>query len=302
MALAVELLRVERLRHSFGSHQAVDDVSFSLMEGEVLGLVGESGSGKTTLGRCIMGLYTPQSGSITFRGHPLTGGARKRSLADRASGSVSPIQMIFQDPMASLDPRMTVGQSVAEGLVIRGIRDKANIQEKVAETLSLVGLQPAYVGRYPHEFSGGQRQRIGIARALVMDPQLLIADEAVSALDVSVQAQVINLLSDLRQRMKLSILFIAHDLAVVKYICDRIAVMHLGRIVELAPAGELFAHPLHPYTQSLLSAIPIPDPRQEKGRQQLVYQAPPPAHRTLRELRPNHFVLVSDDEAQMPRS
>ena len=296
--MAIELLRVDGLCQSFGENKAVDDVSFSLLEGEVLGLVGESGSGKTTLGRCIMGLYKPQSGSITFRGHNLSGGARKRSLADRASGSASPIQMIFQDPMASLDPRMTVGESVAEGLVIRGIRDKAKIQEKVAETLSLVGLQPGYAGRYPHEFSSGQRQRIGIARALVMEPQLLIADEAVSALDVSVQAQVINLLSDLRQQMNLSILFIAHDLAVVKYICDRIAVMHFGKIVELAPAEELFAQPLHPYTQSLLSAIPVPDPRLEQQRQQIVYQAPPPAVRTLRQVRPGHFVLCSLEEAQ----
>ena len=295
--MAIELLKVENLSQTFGHNKAVDDVSFSLLEGEVFGLVGESGSGKTTLGRCIMGLYRPDGGSITFRGHSLSGGARKRSFADRASGSVSPIQMIFQDPMASLDPRMTVGESIAEGLVIRGCRDRADIRRKVAETLELVGLQPTLAGRYPHEFSGGQRQRIGIARALVMEPQLLIADEAVSALDVSVQAQVINLLSDLRQQMNLSILFIAHDLAVVKYICDRIAVMHFGRIVELAAAEELFSHPLHPYTKSLLSAIPVPDPRIERGRQQLSYQAPPPAERALRQVRPGHFVLCSEEEA-----
>ena len=214
--METDLLQVSDLSLAFGANNAVDDVSFSLVEGEVLGLVGESGSGKTTLGRCIMGLYRPDSGSITFRGHALTGGARKKSLADRAAGSASPIQMIFQDPMASLDPRMTVGQSIAEGLVIRGCRNKSEIRQKVSEMLELVGLQPGYAGRYPHEFSGGQRQRIGIARALVMEPRLLIADEAVSALDVSVQAQVINLLSDLRQQMNLSILFIAHDLAVVK--------------------------------------------------------------------------------------
>ncbi len=300
--MASELLNVEDLCLRFGNTKAVDHVSFSVMEGEVLGLVGESGSGKTTLGRCMIGLYRPDSGSITFRGHQLTGGARKRSIADKASGAVSPIQMIFQDPMASLDPRMTVGESVAEGLVIRGCRDREEIRKKVAETLELVGLQPGYAGRYPHEFSGGQRQRIGIARALVMEPQLLIADEAVSALDVSVQAQVINLLSDLRQQMNLSILFIAHDLAVVKYICDRVAVMHFGKIVELAQAEELFSHPLHPYTQSLLSAIPIPDPRLEKGRQQILYQPPPPAERKLREVRPNHFLLCSDEEARMLKS
>lgn len=297
--MAVELLRVENVCQSFGHHTAVDHVSFSLLEGEVLGLVGESGSGKTTLGRCIMGLYRPQEGHITFRGHSLSGGARKRSLAHRAAGSASPIQMIFQDPMASLDPRMTVGESVAEGLWTRGLRDKAKIREKVAETLELVGLQPTLAGRYPHEFSGGQRQRIGIARALVMEPQLLIADEAVSALDVSVQAQVINLLGDLRQQMKLSILFIAHDLAVVKYICDRIAVMHMGKIVELAPADALFAQPLHPYTKSLLSAIPIPDPRLERQRQQLAYEPPPPADRQLQEVTPSHFVLCSQEEAQI---
>ncbi len=300
--MASELLNVEDLCLRFGNTKAVDHVSFSVMEGEVLGLVGESGSGKTTLGRCIMGLYRPDMGAITFRGHPLSGGARKRSIADKASGAVSPIQMIFQDPMASLDPRMTVGESVAEGLVIRGCRDRQEIRKKVAETLELVGLQPTLAGRYPHEFSGGQRQRIGIARALVMEPQLLIADEAVSALDVSVQAQVINLLSDLRQQMNLSILFIAHDLAVVKYICDRVAVMHFGKIVELAQAEELFSHPLHPYTQSLLSAIPIPDPRLERGRQQMVYRSPPPAQRRLREVRPNHFLLCSDEEARILKS
>ena len=297
--MADELLKVDRLCQSFGATKAVDDVSFTLLEGEVLGLVGESGSGKTTLGRCIMGLYRPDSGTITFRGHPLTGGARRKSLADRHAGTASPIQMIFQDPMASLDPRMTVGQSIAEGLVIRGCRDKGEIRQKVARMLELVGLQPGYAGRYPHEFSGGQRQRIGIARALVMEPRLLIADEAVSALDVSVQAQVINLLSDLRQQMNLSILFIAHDLAVVKYVCDRIAVMHLGKIVELAPTGALFADPLHPYTRSLLSAIPLPDPRAEHRRQRLHYEAPPPAPRQLRQLKPEHFVLCTEEEAQI---
>ncbi len=295
--MEAELLKVEGLCQTFGSHKAVDNVSFSLMEGEVLGLVGESGSGKTTLGRCIMGLYRPQRGSISFQGHRLTGGARKRSLADRRAGSVSPIQMIFQDPMASLDPRMTVGASIAEGLVIRGCRNREEIRSKVKEMLELVGLQAGYTGRYPHEFSGGQRQRIGIARALVMEPRLLIADEAVSALDVSVQAQVINLLSDLRKQMNLSMLFIAHDLAVVKYVCDRVAVMHLGKIVELASTQALFAHPLHPYTRSLLSAIPLPDPRLERSRQRTAFEALPPAERTMRQLRPEHWVLCTEAEA-----
>ncbi len=296
--MASELLRVDDLSLAFGANKAVDKVSFSVLEGEVLGLVGESGSGKTTLGRCILGLYRPDSGTILFRGRPLTGGARRRTLADRAAGTASPIQMIFQDPMASLDPRMTVGQSIAEGLIIRGCRDRNEIGQRVAQMLELVGLPRTLAGRYPHEFSGGQRQRIGIARALVMEPQLLVADEAVSALDVSVQAQVIHLLGELREKMGLSILFIAHDLAVVKYICDRVAVMHLGKIVELAPAEELFARPLHPYTQALLSAIPVPDPRLERQRQQLAYEAPPPARRALREVRPGHFVLCSEEEAE----
>lgn len=290
--MAVELLKVEDVCRWFGGNKAVDHVTFSLLEGEILGLVGESGSGKTTLGRCIMGLYPLSQGRILFRGHPLTGGARRKSIADRRAGTACPIQMIFQDPMASLDPRMTVGESIAEGLVIRGLRDKAAIRAKVAQMLELVGLPAAYAGRYPHEFSGGQRQRIGIARAIVMEPQLLIADEAVSALDVSVQAQVINLLLDLRQQMGLSMLFIAHDLAVVKHICDRIAVMHLGKIVELAPTEALFADPVHPYTQSLLSAIPLPDPKLERQRQQIGYTPPQNReHTQLAEVRPGHWVL-----------
>ena len=294
--MEAELLKVENLCHDFGPHRAVDHVSFSLKEGEIFGLVGESGSGKTTLGRCIMGLYRPTAGKITFRGHPLTGGAHKRSLADRASGAASPIQMIFQDPMASLDPRMTVGESVEEGLIIRGSRDRQENRRKVAQMLEMVGLQPDCAGRYPHEFSGGQRQRIGIARAVIMEPKLLIADEAVSALDVSVQAQVINLLQDLRQQMGLSILFIAHDLAVVKYVCDRIAVMHLGKLVELAPKQALFENPLHPYTRSLLSASPVPDPRQERQRRRMDYETPPPADRQLRQVAPDHWVLCSEEE------
>lgn len=290
--MADELLRVEGLTRRFGSHIAVDDVSFSMEEGEILGLVGESGSGKTTLGRCIMGLYPVDAGQILYRGRAITGGARRKSIADRRTATVCPIQMIFQDPMASLNPRMTVGESVAEGLVIRGIRDKPVLRETVARMLETVGLPAGYAGRYPHEFSGGQRQRIGIARALVMEPKLLIADEAVSALDVSVQAQIVNLLGDLKQQMGLSILFIAHDLALVHHLCDRIAVMHLGRIVELAPADTLFARPQHPYTDSLLSAIPLPDPKAEKLRQQRLYT--PSADRNagqLQEIAPGHWVL-----------
>ena len=209
--------------------------------------------------------------------------------------------MIFQDPIASLNPRMNVGDIVAEGLVIKGIKDKTYIRNRVAEMLELVGLLPEHMTRYPHEFSGGQRQRIGIARALIMDPELIIADEPVSALDVSIQAQVINLLNDLREKFGLTILFIAHNLSVVKYFCDRIAVMYFGKIVELTTSEELFKHPLHPYTKSLLSAVPTPDPNVEKGRVRIKYN-PAASHDysvqkpSLREVAPNHFVLCNDEE------
>lgn len=211
------------------------------------------------------------------------------------------IQMIFQDPIASLDPRMTVHDIIAEGLIIRGIRDKEYINQQVYKVLELVGLVPEHATRYPHEFSGGQRQRIGIARAIVLNPELIIADEPVSALDVSIQAQVINLLNELREKMGLTILFIAHDLSVVKYFSDRIAVMYFGNLVELATSDELFAHPLHPYTKSLLSAIPLPDPHYEKNRKRITYN-PLAAHDyskqgpTLREITPGHFILCNDDE------
>ena len=211
------------------------------------------------------------------------------------------MQMIFQDPIASLDPRMTVKEIIAEGLVIRGIRDPKVIEEKVYEVLELVGLVRDHAGRYPHEFSGGQRQRIGIARAIIMDPELIIADEPISALDVSIQAQIINLLNDLREKKNLTIIFIAHNLSVVKYFCDRIAVMYFGKIVELASSEELFKHPLHPYTISLLSAIPLPDPDYEKGRTRITYN-PLAAHDyskqkpTLREIAPGHFISANDEE------
>lgn len=211
------------------------------------------------------------------------------------------MQMIFQDPIASLNPRMTVREIIAEGLIIRGVKDKKYIDEQVYKVLDLVGLVPEHAGRYPHEFSGGQRQRIGIARAVVLNPELIIADEPISALDVSIQAQVINLLNDLRNNLGLTILFIAHDLSVVKYFSDRIAVMYFGKIVELATSDELFAHPLHPYTKSLLSAIPLPDPHYEKNRKRVVYnpladhdysvQGP-----TLREVEPGHLVSCNDEE------
>ena len=287
--MAKELLKVEGLCQYFGKHKAVEDVSFAVYEGEVFGLVGESGSGKTTTGRSIIGLYDISGGEIFFRGEKLRHKGGPRQFKKE-------IQMIFQDPMASLDPRMTVGESIAEGLIIRGTKDRDEIRKKVTQILELVGLRPEHAGRYPHEFSGGQRQRIGIARAMIMEPALLIADEPVSALDVSVQAQVINLLSDLRKKLGLTVLFIAHDLSVVKYFCDRVAVMHQGRILELAPAGKLFARPIHPYTKSLLSAIPIPDPERERQRQRILYEEPPPADRQMRQILPGHFVFCSREE------
>jgi len=287
--MAKELLKVEGLRQYFGKHKAVEDVSFTIYKGEVFGLVGESGSGKTTTGRSIIGLYDISGGEIFFRGEKLRWPGAPRQFQKE-------IQMIFQDPMASLDPRMTVGESIAEGLIIRGTKDRNEIHKKVAGILELVGLRPEHTGRYPHEFSGGQRQRIGIARAMIMEPKLLIADEPVSALDVSVQAQVINLLNDLRQKLGLTVLFIAHDLSVVKYFCDRVAVMHHGRILELAPSKDLFSHPIHPYTKSLLSAIPIPDPERERRRKRTVYEPLPPEERKMRQISPGHFVFCSDGE------
>ena len=235
----------------------------------------------------------------------------RRQLADarrdnRASGVEPKIQMIFQDPMASLDPRMTVGEIIAEGLIIGGMRDKKQIRQRVEELLQMVGLRAEYASRFPHEFSGGQRQRIGIARAIIMKPELLIADEPISALDVSIQAQIINLLNDLRKKMDLTVLFIAHDLSVVKYFSDRIGVMYLGKLVELAPADELFEHPLHPYTKSLLSAIPLPDPRRERSRVRILYDplrdqdngGQPPR---LRQISPGHWVSCNDGEQEKYR-
>ena len=287
--MAEELLNVEGLCQYFGKHKAVEDVSFTIYTGEVFGLVGESGSGKTTTGRSIIGLYDISGGEIFFRGEKLRCKGGKRQFKKE-------IQMIFQDPMASLDPRMTVGESIAEGFIIRGGKNREQMNKKVAQILELVGLRPEHAGRYPHEFSGGQRQRIGIARAMIMEPELLIADEPVSALDVSVQAQVINLLNDLRKELGLTVLFIAHDLSVVKYFCDRVAVMHHGRILELAPTKALFSRPIHPYTKALLSAIPIPDPEKERQRQRILYEEPPPADRQMRQISPGHFVFCSREE------
>lgn len=397
------LLSVQHLEQYFkmGNKQlkAVNDVSFDVYKGEVLGLVGESGCGKTTTGRSIIRLYNITGGSVYFKGQRICAGVRrykeaiakarteaKTKLAEldaqpqseqrdaeiaavreqlakfvteqqeeirkakydhkncnklyaqkemqavrekyepliaqttdeaelvklneeykeqlrlaKHDRIMNKMQMIFQDPIASLDPRMTVRDIIAEGLKIRGFTDKKYIDEQVFKVLDLVGLVPEHAGRYPHEFSGGQRQRIGIARAVVLNPELIIADEPISALDVSIQAQVINLLNDLRNNLGLTILFIAHDLSVVKYFSDRIAVMYFGKIVELATSDELFAHPLHPYTKSLLSAIPLPDPHYEKNRKRVVYnpladhdysvQGP-----TLREVEPGHLVSCNDEE------
>ena len=339
MAEKETLLHVEHLCQYFGPVKAVDDVSFDVIKGEVFGLVGESGCGKTTTGRSIMRLYDITSGSVYFKGIRICAGVKsykdeikacrdamktdpkadKAALKERISALrkeiasakkdhehynkdlVNRIQMIFQDPVASLDPRMTVMDTIAEGLVIHGEKDKKVIEEKVYKALEKVGLVREHAGRYPHEFSGGQKQRIGVARAVIMNPEMIIADEPVSALDVSIQAQVINLLNDLRHEMGLTILFIAHDLSVVKYFSDRIGVMYYGHMVEMASSDELFAHPLHPYTESLLSAIPLPDPEYEKQRVRIKYE-PLKAHDyskqqpTFREILPGHFVSCNDEE------
>lgn len=397
------ILEVRHLKQYFGKQdfKAVDDISFSVKKGEIVGIVGESGCGKTTTGRSIIKLYNATSGDVYFKGQRIVAGTRsytdaiaeerkaskerirkfkqagntaavkdekeklakfieeqKNQIKDarndhkncislyrerlekeinaeydakekEAAGNagkleelskerskrlkeaekeniVTKIQMIFQDPISSLNPRMTVRDIIAEGLIIQGVKDKEYIDEKVYEMLERVGLVREHAGRYPHEFSGGQRQRIGIARAIVMNPELIIADEPVSALDVSIQAQVINLLNELREEMGLTILFIAHDLSVVKYFSDRIIVMYFGRIVEIADADELFAHPLHPYTCSLLSAIPLPDPNYEKQRKRKIYE-PEKEHDyvteqpVLKEIAPGHFVSCNTAELEKYR-
>jgi ABC-type oligopeptide transport system ATPase subunit len=315
--------------------KAVDGVSFDIFKGEVFGLVGESGCGKTTTGRSIIKLYEPTDGEVYFLGERISAGTdglrdelksikrdndltpeekaeriatikvdikqRKEDTNNIDMNLMKKMQMIFQDPIASLNPRMTVKEIIAEGLRIIGERNEKLINQKVNDALETVGLLPEHASRYPHEFSGGQRQRIGIARSLIVQPEFIIADEPISALDVSIQAQVINLLNDLRQKLGITIMFIAHDLSVVKYFSDRIGVMYFGNLVELAPAEELFKNPLHPYTKSLLSAVPLPDPRYEKNRQRVTYN-PMKDHDysvslpELQEIKPGHFILANDAE------
>jgi oligopeptide transport system ATP-binding protein len=241
--------------------RAVDDVSFEIAPGETLGLVGESGCGKTTAGRSLLRLVEPTSGEVLYNGANLLALSAQQMRRHRRD-----LQIIFQDPYSSLNPRMTVGAIVAEGLTVHGIGERSVRIERVRETLQQVGLDPAYINRYPHEFSGGQRQRIGLARALILNPKFIVCDEPVSALDVSVQSQVVNLLVDLKAKYGIAYLFISHDLSVVQYISDRVAVMYLGEIVETAKSEELYLRPLHPYTKALLSAVPVPDPEHKRTR------------------------------------
>jgi peptide/nickel transport system ATP-binding protein len=265
---------------------AVDDVSFSIDEGETFGLVGESGSGKTTTGRCMLRLIEPSSGEVRFRGEDVLAFSTRRLRQARRD-----MQIVFQDPYSSLNPRMRARTIVEEPLIIHRLGGRAERQARVAELFDLVGLNPAHLDRYPREFSGGQRQRIGLARALALNPSFVILDEPVSALDVSVQAQVINLLMDLQARLHLTYLFIAHDLRLVEHVCSRVAVMFLGKIVELGPTASLFSAPQHPYTQALLSAIPIPDP--DAARQRVILD-PAAINRStaLREVSAGHWAAV----------
>jgi oligopeptide transport system ATP-binding protein len=298
------LLDVRNLRVEFGNNKrkkftAINDVSFKIYKGETFGLVGESGSGKTTIGRAIVRINEASAGDIYFKGERISG-----KISRELDKSVTrEIQMIFQDPMASLNERAKVDYIISEGLYnLKNYKDEEERKAKVMQALLDVGLLPEFSSRFPHEFSGGQRQRIGIARSLVMEPELIIADEPISALDVSIRAQVLNLLSDLQREKGLTYMFVAHDLAVVRFITDRVAIIHKGKIVEMAETEKLFNHPLHPYTRALLSAIPMPDPRAEKNRVIEVYD--PSIHDYTKEppgwveIEPEHFILANPREVE----
>ena len=288
-----KLVEVKHLKQYFGSKKnvvkAIDDISFEIFEGETFGLVGESGSGKSTTGRALLRLYKPTDGEILFEGKEIANLKKGKELLEFRKEA----QMIFQDPYASLDGRMKVRDIIAEGIDIHGLAKTAEERDAmVDELLETVGLNKEHANRYPHEFSGGQRQRIGIARALAVNPKFIVCDEAISALDVSIQAQIVNLLKRLQKEIGLTYLFIAHDLSMVKYISDRIAVMYRGRIVEMGSADCVYNNPQHPYTKSLLSAIPLPDPREEKNRKRLVYKGEEFSEKaSLQEVEPGHFVL-----------
>jgi oligopeptide transport system ATP-binding protein len=321
MSEQTELVKIRNLKKYFpitrgiliqreiGAVKAVDDVTLNIRRGETVGLVGESGCGKTTLGRTLLHLYLPTDGQVIFDGLDLTTlkGDELRKLRQR-------MQMIFQDPYASLNSRWTISRIIGEPIRVHQLGNGKGEEERVAELLKLVQLDPLYLNRYPHEFSGGQRQRIGIARALASDPEFIVCDEPISALDVSIQAQIVNLLEDLQDQFGLTYLFIAHDLSMVRHICDRVAVMYLGMVVEFAHRDELYSNPLHPYTRALLSAVPIPDPKATRARQRTILEGdppspadPPPGCRfhprcplateqckvevpEMRELKPDHFV------------
>ncbi len=292
------LLSVRDLEIKFKDFVAVSDVNFDIYKGETFSLVGESGSGKTTIGRAIIRINETSKGEILYKGKKING----KLSRDMNKYVVKNIQMVFQDPAASLNERATIDYIISEGLInFHLYKDESDRRQKVVDALTSVGLLPEHATRYPHEFSGGQRQRIGMARAMVMEPEFIIADEPISALDVSIRAQVLNLLKKLQAERELTYLFIAHDLSVVRFISDRIAVIHKGRIVELAEAEELFLNPFHPYTKSLLSAIPIPDPRLEKSKQLIVYTGDEHDYSVDKpswtEITPGHFVWANESEA-----
>ena len=298
-----KILEVKHLKQYFKNGRnvtkGVDDVSFDIYEGEVFGLVGESGSGKTTTGRAILQLYKPTAGEVLFEGKDVTKlHGREENLAFRRDA-----QKIFQDPYASLNPRMTVEDIIAEGLDIHHlVKSKEERRKRVEDLLETVGLNRNHASRFPHEFSGGQRQRIGIARALAVEPKFIVADEPISALDVSIQAQVVNLMIELKKQRNLTYLFIAHDLSMVKFISDRIGVMHYGKLLEVGDADEVYDHPLHDYTKSLISAVPQPDPEIERNRHRIDYEYGKfegdgkDDQRSMHEIRPGHFVKCTDDE------